>query len=416
MIKMKITIIGGGVIGLCSAYYLQKEGYEITVIERGDITDGCSFGNMGYISPSHFVPLASPGIIAEGFKHMLSSSSPFYIKPRLNWDLMQWGWHFWKSSNAATVKKNAPHLNNLLQLSRGLINEMRNEIGDTFDMEEKGCLMMCKQQKTLDHEFHLADDAEKFGLKVERLQKDAVQKLEPDVELNVSGAVLFKDDCHFNPGKMMVALKNNLEKKGVSFLLNTMVTGFEKSNSNITAVITNKGKFDCEQLVLATGSWLPVVAKMMGIKLLLQPGKGYSYTYPHVEKNIKYPAILVDGRCAITPWGHQLRIGGTMELSGINNTVLINRMQGIYDSATDFYPGLKIDFPPADKIWNGLRPVTPDGLPYIGKTSVYQNVIIAGGHAMLGISEGTGTGKLISEMISDKKMSVDIFPFSPARF
>jgi D-amino-acid dehydrogenase len=416
LIKMKITIIGGGVIGLCSAYYLQKEGYEITVIERGDITDGCSFGNMGYISPSHFVPLASPGIIAEGFKHMLSSSSPFYIKPRLNWDLMQWGWHFWKSSNAATVKKNAPHLNNLLQLSRGLINEMRNEIGDTFDMEEKGCLMMCKQQKTLDHEFHLADDAEKFGLKVERLQKDAVQKLEPDVELNVSGAVLFKDDCHFNPGKMMVALKNNLEKKGVSFLLNTMVTGFEKSNSNITAVITNKGKFDCEQLVLATGSWLPVVAKMMGIKLLLQPGKGYSYTYPHVEKNIKYPAILVDGRCAITPWGHQLRIGGTMELSGINNTVLINRMQGIYDSATDFYPGLKIDFPPADKIWNGLRPVTPDGLPYIGKTSVYQNVIIAGGHAMLGISEGTGTGKLISEMISDKKMSVDIFPFSPARF
>jgi D-amino-acid dehydrogenase len=416
LIKMKITIIGGGVIGLCSAYYLQKEGYEITVIERGDITDGCSFGNMGYISPSHFVPLASPGIIAEGLKHMLSSSSPFYIKPRLNWDLMQWGWHFWKSSNAATVKKNAPHLNNLLQLSRGLINEMRNEIGDTFDMEEKGCLMMCKQQKTLDHEFHLADDAEKFGLKVERLQKDAVQKLEPDVELNVSGAVLFKDDCHFNPGKMMVALKNNLEKKGVSFLLNTMVTGFEKSNSNITAVITNKGKFDCEQLVLATGSWLPVVAKMMGIKLLLQPGKGYSYTYPHVEKNIKYPAILVDGRCAITPWGHQLRIGGTMELSGINNTVLINRMQGIYDSATDFYPGLKIDFPPADKIWNGLRPVTPDGLPYIGKTSVYQNVIIAGGHAMLGISEGTGTGKLISEMISDKKMSVDIFPFSPARF
>jgi len=131
---MKITIIGGGVIGLCSAYYLQKEGHEVTVIERGDITDGCSFGNMGYMSPSHFVPLASPGIIAEGFKHMLSSSSPFYIKPRLNWDLMQWGWHFWKSSNAAMVKKNAPHLNNLLQLSRALINDMRNEIGDTFNM------------------------------------------------------------------------------------------------------------------------------------------------------------------------------------------------------------------------------------------------------------------------------------------
>ena len=413
---MKVTIIGGGVIGLCSAYYLQKEGYEITVIERGDITDGCSFGNMGYMSPSHFVPLASPGIIAEGFKHMLSSSSPFYIKPRLNWDLMQWGWHFWKSSNAATVKKNAPQLNNLLQLSRGLINDMRNEIGDVFDMEEKGCLMMCKQQKTLDHEFHLADDAEQFGLKVERLQKDEVQKLEPDVELNVAGAVLFKDDCHFNPGKMMVALKNDLEKKGVQFELNTTVTGFEKSNGTISAVVTDKGKFDCEQLIAATGSWLPVVAKMMGIRLLLQPGKGYSHTYKHVEKNIKYPAILVDGRCAITPWGQQLRIGGTMELSGINHKVLINRMQGIYDSAKDFYPGLKIDFPPADKIWNGLRPVTPDGLPYIGKVSDYRNVTIAGGHAILGISEVTGTGKLVSEIMLQKKTSIAIEAFKATRF
>lgn len=413
---MKVTIIGGGVIGLCSAYYLQKEGYSVTVIERGDITDGCSFGNMGYMSPSHFVPLASPGIIAEGFKHMLSSSSPFYIKPRLNWDLMQWGWHFWKSSNATTVKKNAPHLNNLLQLSRGLMNDMRNEIGDVFDMEEKGCLMMCRQQKTLEHEFHLADDAEKFGLKVDRLQKDDVQKLEPDVELNVAGAVLFKDDCHFNPGKMMIALKNYLDKKGVQFQLNTTVTGFEKSNNTVSAVITDKGKFDCEQLVVATGSWLPLVAKMMGIKLLLQPGKGYSHTYQHIEKNIKYPAILVDGRCAITPWGHQLRIGGTMELSGINSKVLISRMQGIYDSAKDFYPGLKIDFPPTDKIWNGLRPVTPDGLPYIDRTGSYNNVIIAGGHAMLGISEGTGTGKLVTEIIQQQKTSIDMTAFKANRF
>ena len=413
---MKVTIIGGGVIGLCSAYYLQKEGYEITVIERGDITDGCSFGNMGYMSPSHFIPLASPGIIAEGLKHMLSSSSPFYVKPRLNWDLMQWGYRFWKSSNAATVKKNAPHLNALLQLSRHLINDMRTEIGDVFNMEEKGCLMMCKQQKTLDHEFHLADDAEKFGLKVDRLNAQQVQALEPDVELDVAGAVLFKDDCHFNPGKMMLALKKYLEHKGVQFQLNTTVTGFEKVNNKISAVITDKGKFDCEQIVLATGSWLPVVAKMMGIKLLLQPGKGYSHTYEHVEKNIKYPAILVDGRCAITPWGHQLRIGGTMELSGINNKVLVNRMQGIYDSATNFYPGLKIDFPPTDKIWNGLRPVTPDGLPYIGKISNLANVTIAGGHAMLGISEGTGTGKLISEIIKNVKTSIETDAFKVNRF
>jgi D-amino-acid dehydrogenase len=413
---MKIIILGGGVIGLCSAYYLQKEGYDVTIIERGNITDGCSFGNMGYMSPSHFVPLASPGIISQGLKWMLNSTSPFYIKPRLNLDLMQWGYHFWKSSTVKMVEKNSPHLNAILQLSRHLINDMRTEIGDTFDMEEKGCLMMCKQQKTLDHEFHLADDAERFGLKVERLLKNDVQKLEPDVELDVAGAVLFKDDCHFNPGKMMIALKNYLVKKGVQFQLNTTVTGFEKAGNKITAVITDKGKFDADEIVLATGSWLPAVAKLMGIKLLLQPGKGYSHTYQHVEKNIKYPAILVDGRCAITPWGQQLRIGGTMELSGINDKVILSRMQGIYNSAKDFYPGLKIDFPPADKIWSGLRPVTPDGLPYIGKALNFTNVVIAGGHAMLGISEGTGTGKMVTEIIQHKKNSIDISAFKINRF
>jgi len=411
-----ITIIGGGIIGLCSAYYLQKEGYEITIIEKGDITDGCSFGNMGYISPSHFVPLASPGIISQGLKWMLSATSPFYIKPRLSADLVQWGYHFWKSSTAKTVEKNSPHLNDILQLSRGLINELSNDMGDSFDLETKGCLMMCKQQKTLDHEFHLADEAEKFGLKVERLNKDEVQQLEPAVEMDVAGAVLFKDDCHVNPGKMMAALKIYLEKNGVQFQLNTTVTGFEKSNNRISAVITDKEKFDCGTIVLAAGSWLPVVAKMMGIKLLLQPGKGYSYTYAHVENNLTYPAILVDGRCAMTPWGHRLRIGGTMEISGINNKVLEKRMQGIYASATNFYPGLKIDIPEVDKIWNGLRPVTPDGLPYIDRANGFENVVIAGGHAMLGISLGTGTGKLVSEIIQRQTSKIDISAFKADRF
>lgn len=413
---MRVIIVGGGVIGLCSAYYLQKEGHEITVIDRGDITDGCSFGNMGYMSPSHFIPLASPGIIAEGLRHMMSSSSPFYIKPRLNLDLMKWGWHFWKNCNAKTVEKNAPHLNAILQLSRELINDMRSDIGDDFSMETKGCLMMCKKQSALDHEFHVADDAEKFGLKVERLNREQVQQLEPDVETDVAGAVLFKDDCHFHPGLFMQTLHKYLSSKGVQFKLNTTVTGFERSNNKISAVITGEEKLSADEYIICTGSWLPETLKLAGIKLLLQAGKGYSYTYPFVEKNIHYPAILVDGRCAITPWGNKLRIGGTMEISGINNKVLVKRMEGIYRSATDFYPGLQIEFPPADKIWYGFRPVSPDGLPYIGKVPNYDNVVVAGGHAMLGISEGTGTGKLVSEIISTKKTAINIEAFRVKRF
>ena len=411
-----VTIIGGGVIGLSSAYYLQKLGHEVTVIERGDITDGCSFGNMGYISPSHFIPLASPGIIKEGIRHMMSSSSPFYVKPRLNMDLIRWGMKFWKNSNAATVKKNAPHLNNILHLSRSLMSELRDDIGDSFLMEEIGCFMMYKGQAAEDHEMHLADDAEKFGLKVERMNAAQVQALEPDVELDVRGGVLYKDDCHFHPGKMMLALKKYLDSKGVHFKLNTTVTGFEKANGKINSIITDQGKINCDEIILSTGSWIPVVAKMLGIRLLLQPGKGYSYTYPNVEKNIHYPAILVDGRCAITPWGKMLRIGGTMEISGINNRVLIKRMEGIYKSALSFYPGLKIDFPPVDKIWNGLRPVTPDGLPYIGRHADFSNLIIAGGHAMLGLSQATGTGKLVSELLEKRATSIDMSAFRTDRF
>lgn len=414
--KENITIIGGGVIGLNCAYYLQKEGYEVTVIDSGDITTGCSFGNMGYFSPSHFIPLASPGIIAEGFRYMLKSSSPFYIKPRLSFSLMQWAYHFFQNSNASAVAQNGPHLNNILQLSRRLINDIRDDIGDTFLMEEKGCLMMCREQKALDHEFQLADDAEKFGLKVDRLNKQQVQALEPEVELNVTGAVLFKDDCHINPGMFMSALKNYLEQKGVKFQLNTTVTGFEKGNNKISSVITDRGKFDCDQLVVATGSWLPSIAKMMGVKLLLQPGKGYSYTYDHIEKNISYPAILIEGRCAMTPWGRQLRIGGTMELSGINEKVLPKRMKGIYNSVKDFYPDLQIALPPTDKIWHGLRPVTPDGLPYIDKPKFIDNVVIAGGHAMVGVSLAPGTGKLVSEIVQRKKTSIDLNAFSVQRY
>lgn len=411
-----VTIIGGGIIGLCSAYYLNKEGYDVTIIERGDITDGCSFGNMGFISPSHFVPLASPGIISEGLRYMLSSSSPFYVKPRLNFDFLQWGYHFYKNSNAATANRNAIPLHNILQLSRSLISDLKTDLGDSFDLEEKGCLMMCKQKETLEHEFLMAVDAEKLGLKIERLNAGQVQQLEPDVEVAVAGAVLFKDDCHFNPGKLMSALKSHLDHNGVRFQLGTTVTGFEKNNGKANAVITDKGKYSCSNVVIATGSWLPVVAKMLGIKMLLQPGKGYSYTYDHVQKNIRYPAIMVDGRCAITPWGHKLRIGGTMEFSGINNKILIKRMQGIYDSAKDFYPGLQIEFPRGDKIWNGLRPVTPDGLPYIGKSEKFDNVIFAGGHAMLGVSMGTGTGKIVTELIQRKDHSINISAFNPRRF
>jgi D-amino-acid dehydrogenase len=412
----KVIIAGGGMNGLCAAYYLQKSNYEVTVIDNGDITNSCSFGNMGFLSPSHFTPLASPGIISEGLKYMLSSSSPFYIKPRLNLHFLQWALQFYKNSSSATVAKNTPHLSSLLNLSRQLMSEIRDDIGDVFEMQEIGCMMMCHSQKSFEEELKLIDAAKKLHLNVEILNREEVQKHEPDVELDIYGALLFKDDAHIHPGKFMEAMKNHLQKNGVKFQLYTNVTGLRKNHEIIEEVITDKGNFSADYIVLSAGSWLPHLAKMADITLLIEGGKGYSYTYDHVGKNIRYPAILVDGRCAITPWENRLRIGGTMEFSGINNKVLIKRMEGIYNSIKLFYPGLKIDFPPKDKIWTGLRPVTPDGLPFIGKAKKYENLLIAGGNAMLGISEGAASGKIISNLIDKRSTPIDIRAFQVERF
>ncbi len=306
--KEKIIIAGGGVIGLCAAYYLQKSNYDITVIDSGDITDNCSFGNMGLLAPSDFVPLASPAAIAAGLRSLLNRASPVYIKPRLNLAFLNWALQFYKSSTQQNVDKNTLHLKDLLNLSRKLINEIRDDIGDVFEMEEIGCMQMYLSQKLYEEKLRIADTQKGSGLEVERLNREELQKREPDVELDIYGALLFKSDAHLHPGKFMIAMKNYLEKEGVTFQLNTKVTGFEKNRKTIKSVITDKGIFSADYMLLSTGSWLPQLAKKLGINLLLQAGKGYSYTYGHVEKNIRYPALLMDAHCAITPWNHAMCI------------------------------------------------------------------------------------------------------------
>jgi D-amino-acid dehydrogenase len=395
---------------------LQKEGYAVTVIEKGDITDGTSFGNAGYVSPSHFVPLASPGIVAQGLRWMLSSTSPFYIKPRLNVDLIKWLMTFWKQANAQTVKQNVPPLNDILHLSRELTSDIKNEIGNRFRMQEIGCLMLYKSAAVEKHEIELAKEAAALQIDTKILNAQEVQAMEPDVQVDVKGGILYPIDCHMHPGDFMRTLKEHLQKSGVKLQLNTTVTGFEKKGNTVTAVITDKGKFDCSQLVLATGSWLPVVTEKLGVSILLQAGKGYSMTYENVQRNLRYPAILVDKRVAMTPMGADLRMGGTMEISGLNSPLLVKRAQAIYNGAKAYYPDLPVDVMPKEKIWYGLRPLTPDGLPYIGHHSKYSNLVIAGGHAMLGLSLAAATGKLVEELVSQKKTTIDVKAFAPERF
>lgn len=412
----KVIVAGGGVIGLCAAYYLHKGGHEVVVIERGDIQTGTSFGNAGYVSPSHFIPLASPGIVAKGLQWMLSSSSPFYIKPRLDVDLIKWGLTFWRRSAKSYMEKNIPPLNEILHLSRALTSEIRDELGNHFRMEEVGCFMLYKSAVTEKHEIELAKEAASLGIETKIFDAKGVQEMEPEVEVNVRGGVLYPIDCHLHPGDLMQTIYQYLQSNGVQFQLNTTIEGFEKEGRKVSKVITDKGDFTADEFLLATGSWLPIVTKHLGIELLLQAGKGYSMTFENVEKNLHQPAILVDDRVAMTPMGTDLRMGGTMEISGLQSPVLIKRVQAIFKAAKNYYPNLPVSFPSSEKIWWGWRPLSPDGLPYIGRHSAFDNLVLSGGHAMLGLSLAAATGKLVEEIIGGKKTSMDIAAFNVERY
>jgi D-amino-acid dehydrogenase len=412
----KVIVAGGGVIGLCTAYYLNKAGHEVVLIDKGDLTHGTSFGNAGYLCPSHFIPLASPGIIAMGLKWMLSSSSPFYIKPRINMDLIKWGMSFWRSSGRSTMERNIPPLHEILQLSRTLTSEIRNELGNHFRMEEKGCLMLYKSAVTEKHEIELAHEAASLNIETKILTAQEVQSMEPNVEVNVRGGILYPMDAHLHPGDLMKTMFEHLEKNGVKFQLNTTITGFETNGRLLKKVISDHGDFAGDEVVLATGSWLPIIGKDLGINLLLQAGKGYSMTFNDMEKNLQYPSILVDDRVAMTPMGNDLRMGGTMEITGIESPMLIKRVQAIFKASKNYFPGLKVQFPSKENIWHGLRPLSPDGLPYIGRHSKFDNLVISGGHAMLGLSLAAASGKLVEEIVGNKKTSMDIKSFNVERY
>lgn len=412
---MQITIIGAGVIGLTTAYYLRKEGHEVTILDRGNGTDNCSFGNAGYISPSHFIPLASPGIVAQGMRWMLSATSPFYIKPRLNTSLIKWGLKFYASANEKTVAKNAPHLNNLLQLSRNLMIDLDCELNHGFQLETKGCLMLYKSAKTGHHEAELAHEAKKYGMDAPILSALEVQAMEPHVSVNVLGGVYFPIDCHLHPVRMMETLNQKTIAMGVNILKAHEVQNFETQNERVIAVITDKGKISTDHLVVAAGSWLEIVTHKLGINLLLQAGKGYSVTYNDRSHNLLHPAILVDDRVAMTPMGSDLRVGGTMELGGINHNINMSRVKSIISAANDYYPSIHLDTPAKEKVWSGLRPCSPDGLPYIGNSPNHDNVTIAGGHAMLGISLAAATGLLVKQIIQKEKTEIVIDAFRVER-
>lgn len=410
----QVIIIGGGIIGLCSAYYLQKESHQVTIIDQSNMDAGASYVNAGYLSPSHLIPLSAPGVMKKGIKWMLNPASPLYIKPRLDSDFIKWTFAFNKSCNANHVEKAIPAIKGVTLLSQDLYDEIKSEENFTFHYEKKGLLMLCQTEKMLEAEIETAHLGKREGLDVNEISKEELKVLEPNATFNIKGATYYKCDSHTTPHEFMTEMKAHLKAVGVQFYSNEKVEDLVINNGKIEAVKTKTQTFKADEFVLAAGSWSSIISKKLGLKLLLQAGKGYRINTTQ-ETGITIPAILAEAKVAVTPMNGFTRFAGTMEIAGINDKINKVRVEAIAKATTSYYPEVTLSEEEKNNVASGLRPVSPDGLPYIGKSSKCKNLTIATGHAMMGWSMGTATGKIVSEVISDKKTILDLSPFHPDR-
>ncbi len=412
---MKIVIVGSGIMGICSAFYLLQDGHDVTIIDKSDGLTNCSSGNLGMIVPSHFVPLSSPGIVAKGLKWLLDSKSPFYIRPSLDLNLAKWGLSFMRHANATHCAKSAKPLKDFNVHSGELYQAMQAETGLLFELEQKGIIMYFNTEKGGEEEMHGAKDAQTMGLDVSVLNKSEINQLEPKIDMDVLGGVYYKCDAHLNPNKLNLLLKNYLKSKGVKFLYQTETQKFESSGNRITGLVTNTGKLDCDNILVATGAWSKTEMEKLGLNLPMMPGKGYTFNVPN-EPNFNIPSILCEARVAITPMGNTIRYGGTMEIGAFSNKVNMNRVEGIVAAANKYFKNVNVQIPKAADVWYGYRPCSPDGLPYLGKMNKYSNVVVATGHSMMGLSLGAATGKAVADIVSNKKTVTDTSIFDPNRF
>ncbi|MEP6750515.1 MAG: FAD-dependent oxidoreductase [Bacteroidota bacterium] len=414
---MKAVVIGGGIMGLSSAYYLNESGWDVTVLDKSDFLNNCSYGNMGYVCPSHFIPMATPGIVKQGLKWMFDSKSPFYVQPRLNFALIDWGLKFMRSATPEKVEAAAVPLRDIAIISQHEYEQWTKIPSFNFSYEHKGLLEIFQTDAVAEHARHTVEKGKALGLEVDLLNYDELMKLEPQAKINGLGAIYFKCDAHLYPNKLMKGLMDLLLQRGVKLIAGEEVIDFEKQQGSIKKVITTTTSYETDRIVIATGSWSREVAALLETKIPLMPGRGYSITLENSPYKINHPAILVEGRTAMTPMdGNKIRFGGTMEITSTKTPPRMNRVQGILNAVKRFFPEFDMPLPAEDKIWYGYRPCSADGLPYIGRVKKWKNVVVATGHSMLGLSLGAGTGKIISEIINEQPLSMDIKPFAVERF
>jgi D-amino-acid dehydrogenase len=414
--KTEILVIGGGAVGICCAYYLSVLGKSVAVVEKNDIGSGSSYGNAGLIVPSYGIPLAAPGAITQGLKWMFKPESPFYIKPRLDRELLSWLWKFRGACTLHHVRRSIPVLRDLNLASLNLFEELADTEGMDFFLIRNGTLELFNTSKAFKagvEDVHLMRE---YGIENQILDAGELTEFTNGLRANAVGGIYFPQDAHLIPDRFIHQLARFVENKGVNLFKTAEVLAFETSGRRVKTIKTTRGSIAAEEVVLTAGSWSAEIARSLQFRIPMTPAKGYSVTYRKPSQCPAVPIRLAEAKTVLTPMDNMLRFAGTLELAGFDQSINLRRVQAILKAVKVYFP----DIDPAAldllEIWRGLRPCSPDGLPYIGRLPRYDNVILATGHGMLGISLAPITGRIVSELAVNKVPDIDMAALSVDRF
>ena len=411
---MKIVVIGAGVIGLFCGYALMRRGCSVTLLDKGQPGAACSSSNAGWVVPSLAGPLPAPGLARKSLTWMLSSRSPLYIKPAFRPDLVKWLWRFWRHCDARHYRTGLESVARLGEETMALYDAARAD-GVEFEMEHAGVLLVCLRKGSIDEVLADLEPMRRYGYRTPRVVSGpALLALEPALSPTAAGAVLVEEERHLRPEALTAGLVKRLTAMGAEIHPEVEVVGVRRRGRAITAVITAQGSLAADLFLLAAGAWSGRLAGKLGVRLPVEAGKGYSVTIRRPGVRIRRPLYLEEARIACTPFGDALRAAGTMELSGLNTTLDRRRIAAIDHAMDTYLPGWSQG--EGRDEWVGMRPVTPDGLPMIGRVRAYDNLYVATGHAILGVTLAPATAAAISDVMCSGTTGIDLTAFDPGRF
>ncbi|MCC6222016.1 MAG: FAD-dependent oxidoreductase [Thermoleophilia bacterium] len=407
-----VVVVGGGAIGVCAAYELARRGAAVTLLERGgELAWGCSAGNAGLITPSHATPLASPEALREGLRWLWRPDSPFYLRPRPA--VLPWLARFVRASTPERVRASTPVIRALAAASLAQHVELAAAGLDT-GLERRGTLSVYEAEEAFAHARAEAAESARAGARAEVLDPAVARELEPSLAADIAGAILHPDDAHCDPLRFVHAVGAAAAEAGAAIRTRVEVLGLRRSAGRVDAVVTTTGDVAAGEVVLAAGVWTPVLARPLGLYVPVEGGKGYHVDFEAADGDPGLPTWFDEARVIATPLPGRLRLAGTLELAGLDLSVDRRRVDAIVRAGQRGLRGL--EGRRVLEVWRGLRPCTPDGLPIVGRPPAYENLALATGHAMMGLTLAPVTGRLVAELLTGDEPSQDVRPLRPERF